>query len=91
METYSAMPKVNSRKINYKVAVTLDGQIVDTFATPADSVVNALRSAFEQCCGYAAVAREPDFEPLRLNTGEVIPSPAAEPKKRGRKPKNANG
>ena len=82
--------KTNSRKINYKVAVTLDGKLIDTFATPADSVVNALRSAFEQCCGYASVARQPDFEPIRLNTGEVIPSPPAEPKRRGRKPKNEN-
>lgn len=90
MVTYSATAKVNSRKINYKVSVTLDGKLIDTFATPADSVVNALRSAFEQCCGYAAVAREPDFEPIKLNTGEVIPAPPAEPKRRGRKPKNEN-
>lgn len=90
MEIYSARPKVNTRKIDYKVAVTLDGKVIDTFATPADSVVNALRSAFEQCCGYAAVARQPDFEPIRLNTGEVIPSPPAEPKRRGRTPKNEN-
>lgn len=51
--------KTNTRKRTYHIAITLDGKIVDTFAAHTDSVLNALKSAYEQCSGYAVKPREP--------------------------------
>jgi len=51
--------KTNTRKRDYHIAITMDGKIVDTFVAHTDSVLNALRSAFEQCAGYTRIPKEP--------------------------------
>lgn len=97
--------KTNTRKRDYHIAITLDGKLIDTFGAHTDSVLNALKSAYEQCCGYQGKPREPLPEPVRPIVVEEQtptpkkrgrkpkvkeePTPLPEPKKRGRKPKNA--
>ena len=44
--------KTNTRKRDYHIAVTLDGKTIDTFVAHTDCVLNALKSAYEQCSGY---------------------------------------
>lgn len=76
--------KTNSRKIDYKIAVTLDGKTIATFGTHTDSVVNALKSAYEQACGWTFTPREqlptPQEPILKVN----VPTEPPEKKKRGR-------
>lgn len=50
--------KTNTRKRDYHITITLDGKTMDTFVAHTDSVLNALKSAYEQCCGYRSVTRE---------------------------------
>lgn len=57
--------RTNTRKRDYHITITLDGKVVDTFAAHTDSVLNALKSAYEQCCGYRKVTRE---NPPELHT-----------------------
>ena len=75
--------KTNTHKKHYHIAITLDGKLIDTFGAHTDSVVNALKSAYEQCCGYTATPREPLPEPVK----QIVDEPTPAPKKRGRKPK----
>ena len=50
--------KTNTRKRDYHIMITLEGKTIDTFKAHTDSVLNALKSAYEQCCGYRSVTRE---------------------------------
>lgn len=83
--------KTNTHKKHYHIAITLDGKLIDTFGAHTDSVVNALKSAYEQCCGYTFTPREPLPEPPKSVQEIMIEDsgkkPKEEPKKRGRKPK----
>ena len=78
--------KTNTRKKDYKIAVTLDGKLIATFGTHTDSVVNSLKSAYQQACGWTFTPREelatPQNPVLKVNVPEQ-----PQPKKRGRKPK----
>lgn len=83
--------KTNTRKRDYHIAITLDGKLIDTFVAHTDSVVNALKSAYEQCCGYTFTPREPLPEPPKSVQEIMIEDsgkkPKKEPKKIVRKPK----
>ena len=50
--------RTNTRKKDYHISITVDGKVIDTFVARTDSVLNALKSAYEQCCGYRRVTRE---------------------------------
>ena len=78
--------RTNTKKKPYRITVTLDGKVIDTFATNEDTVVNSLKSAYEQACGWTFTPREelatPQNPVLKVNVPEQ-----PQPKKRGRKPK----
>lgn len=44
--------RTNTRKRDYHIAVVLDGKTQATFVAKTDSVVNALKKAYEQACGW---------------------------------------
>ena len=75
--------KTNTQKKHFHIAVSLDGKLVATFGARTDSVLNALKSAYEQCCGYTQKPIEPLPEPPKSVEEDIAPAP----KKRGRKPK----
>ena len=76
--------KTNTRKKDYKISVTLDGKLIATFGTHTDSVVNSLKSAYEQACGWTFTPKEelpvPPEPILKVN----VPVEQPEKKKRGR-------
>lgn len=82
--------RTNTQKKHFHIAVSLDGKLIATFGARTDTVLNALKSAYEQCCGYTQKPIEPLPEPLKpISEEEPTPLPTPEKKKRGRKPKNA--
>ena len=44
--------RTNTRKRDYHITVDLEGKTQATFVAKTDSVVNALRMAYEQVCGW---------------------------------------
>ena len=76
--------KTNTRKKDYKISVTLDGKLIATYGTHTDSVVNSLKSAYEQACGWTFTPKEelpaPSEPILKVN----VPVEQPEKKKRGR-------
>lgn len=44
--------KTNTRKRDYHIAVSVDGKTQATFVAHTDSLVNALKSAYGQACGW---------------------------------------
>ena len=76
--------RTNTKKKPYRITVTLDGKVIDTFATNEDTVVNSLKSAYEQACGWTATPKEElpaSTEPiLKVN----VPVEQPEKRKRGR-------
>lgn len=50
--------KTNTRKKDFHISITVDGKVIDTFVARTDSVLTALKSAYEQCCGYRKVTRD---------------------------------
>lgn len=76
--------RTNTVKRTYHIAITCDGKTVDTFAATTDTVVNALKSAYEQCCGYTFTPREELPEPPK----EVINASVEASARRGRRSRN---
>ena len=49
------------RNKRYHIVISLDGKTIDSFASFTGTITGAIKSAFEQCCGYRPSER---FEPL---------------------------
>lgn len=57
--------KTNTRKRDYHITVTLNGKIEQTFVAHTDSICNALKSAYEQVCGWTRTPVEPLPDPKK--------------------------
>lgn len=51
--------KTNTKKKDYHIAVSFNGKLQATFVAHTDSICNALKSAYEQCCGWTRTPIEP--------------------------------
>ena len=51
--------KTNTRKVDYHISVKRGDKLEQTFVAHTDSVCNALKSAYEQCCGWTRTPIEP--------------------------------
>ena len=64
--------RTNTQKKHFHIAVSLDGKLIATFGARTDTVLNALKSAYEQCCGYTQKPIEPLPEPLKPISEEDV-------------------
>lgn len=55
--------RTNTRKVDYHISVKRGDKLEQTFVAHTDSVCNALKSAYEQCCGWTRTPVEPLVEP----------------------------